>query len=222
MIINQTGATFEYEGVTYTVGGSVIGTAESEYKGLYGFITEIRDGEDKDTDNDTPDLYCEFDPPVLPHEVTALEEVFSDLYQQPKSIDDIILDLVIMAPTMVQPLDDLDEDRYHPTIYLVEEDWAVNGQRCCSSDVFTDLRDAIRHLNFKLKEEKREGCLVLWRDNEKFTERSSSPFSYRGYIEGEYDEKHYQLSIIEQQLCASDQFFHKMVELSEEGKKQER
>ena len=38
-----------------------------------------------------------------------LEEVFSDLYEEPKTIDDIILDLVIMAPSMVKPLDELKE-----------------------------------------------------------------------------------------------------------------
>ena len=36
MILNRTGAEFEYEGVTYTIGGAIVGTAESEYAGLYG------------------------------------------------------------------------------------------------------------------------------------------------------------------------------------------
>lgn len=38
MILNRTGAEFEYEGVTYTIGGAIVGTAESEYAGLYGRI----------------------------------------------------------------------------------------------------------------------------------------------------------------------------------------
>ena len=90
------GAEFEYEGVKYVVGQPVVATAESEYEGLHGTITEIRDGEDKETDNETPDIYCEFEPP---------EEVFSDLYDEPKELEDIILDLVIMAPGMVRPLE---------------------------------------------------------------------------------------------------------------------
>lgn len=36
MILNRTGTEFEYEGVTYTIGGAIVGTAESEYAGLYG------------------------------------------------------------------------------------------------------------------------------------------------------------------------------------------
>ena len=49
MILNRTGAEFAYEGVTYTIGGAIVGTAESEYAGLYGSINAIHDGEDKET-----------------------------------------------------------------------------------------------------------------------------------------------------------------------------
>ena len=109
MMINRIGAKFEYKGTTYVIGAPIVGTSESEYEGLYGTITEIRDGEDKETENKTPALYCSFEAPVLPCEVKKLEEVFSDLYEEPKTIDDIILDLVIMAPSMVKPLDELKE-----------------------------------------------------------------------------------------------------------------
>ena len=56
MIINRIGAEFEYEGTTYVVGAPIVGTSGSEYEGLYGTITEIRDGEDKETENETPDI----------------------------------------------------------------------------------------------------------------------------------------------------------------------
>ena len=69
MIINRPGAQFEYEGTIYKVGGLVVGTESSEYAGLYGTITEIWDGDDRETENDTPDLYCAFDAPALPCEV---------------------------------------------------------------------------------------------------------------------------------------------------------
>lgn len=104
MIINRPGAKFEYEGVVYTIGEAIVGTAESEYNGLFGSITEIRDGVDKETENETPDFYCTFEPPVLPHEIKELEAIFSDLYDSPKTLDDICLDEVIMAPSMVTPM----------------------------------------------------------------------------------------------------------------------
>ena len=47
MIIKEYGAEFEYNGTTYVIGEPIIGTAESEYEGLFGTITEIRDGSDK-------------------------------------------------------------------------------------------------------------------------------------------------------------------------------
>ena len=60
MIINQIDAQFQYEGVTYTIGGKVRANDASDYAGLYGTITEIRDGDDRETENSTPDIYCSF------------------------------------------------------------------------------------------------------------------------------------------------------------------
>ena len=57
MIINQSGAEFIYDGASYKIGDRIIGTPESEYEGLFGFIFEFRDGEDKETDNETPDIH---------------------------------------------------------------------------------------------------------------------------------------------------------------------
>ena len=93
-----------YEDVTYEVGMRIVGTAESEYECLYGVITKIRDGEENDTDNETPDIYCCFEQPVLPCGIQKLEERFSILYAEPKKLEDIILDAVIMAPDMIEPV----------------------------------------------------------------------------------------------------------------------
>ena len=205
MIINRIGAEFEYEGTNYAIGAPIVGTPESEYEGLYGTITEIRDGEDKETENETPDLYCSFEVPVLPCEVKKLEEVFSDLYDQPKTIDDIILDFVIMAPSMVEPLDDLKECRQHPRIYILLEDWAVDGEQGNSSEVYTDFNDAKRLLVQKLREEQESGCIPQWTDKENFVEHSTDSL-YECYIDGEYCENHYHIAIISQQLCVSPRF----------------
>ena len=67
MILNRTGAEFEYEGVTYTIGGAIVGTAESEYAGLYGRINAIHDGEDKETENETPPEQNSASPRCLRH-----------------------------------------------------------------------------------------------------------------------------------------------------------
>lgn len=102
MIINQEGLRYTYNGMTYTVGAAVMATEASEYRGLYGTITEIRDGSDRETENDTPDIYCCFEPPLFQEEIRELERRFTELYQSPKKLDEITLDMVIMAPEMVR------------------------------------------------------------------------------------------------------------------------
>ena len=212
MIINRIGAEFEYEGVTYIIGASILGTTESEYEGLYGSITEIRDGEDKETENETPDIYCSFEAPVLPFEVKELEKRFSDLYQEPKAIDDITLDLVIMAPEMICQLEDLKECRHHPMVYVLAEDWAVDGEHDNSSDIYTDYNDAKRLLVQKLGEEMDNGCIPNWNYHEGFI-ADSTPDSYECYLDGEYCENHYSISIVAQKLCASERFVRELAEI---------
>ena len=193
MIINQYGATFEYEGVTYTIGAPIVGTAESEYEGLYGTITEIRDGDDKDTENETPDLYCEFEPPVQPCEIKELEQVFSDLYDEPKTLDDIILDLVIMAPSMIRPLDQSQAQQEEIPIFIVMEDLAVDGEHGDSCELFIEYDDAKRCMDAKLREEMEMGIVPQWLGAGGI--ENSFKGSYEAYVDGEYVMNHYSISI---------------------------
>lgn len=101
MVIRQTGDTYKYENKSYTIGQRVYANGQSDWEGLFGVITEIRTDEDRETGNETPDIYCSFDVPELPAAVKELEERFSGLYGEPKTIDDIDLDEVIMAPEML-------------------------------------------------------------------------------------------------------------------------
>ena len=102
MIYETPNTGLEINGVFFGIGATVKGTDSSEYEGLTGHITEIRTDPDKDTENEGADIYCSFNPPETEEEIKNLEAIFSDLYQQPKTIDDIILDDVIMAAEMLQ------------------------------------------------------------------------------------------------------------------------
>lgn len=168
-------------------------------------ITEIRDGDDKETENETPDIYCEFEPPVLPCEEKELEAVFSDLYEEPKTVEDIIFDYVIMAPEMIRPLDDLHTMRGRVTIYLLTEDWAVNGEQESNCEAFTDYDDARRILTDRLCQELDEGGVPQWKVSESFKEYSTQDW-YEAYLEGEYMENHYKIMIVRQSLCVSPRF----------------
>lgn len=79
------------------VGGAVMNVNEScDYFGLKGVINEIRTGEDKETENPHDEVIVEYEVPEDSESIRELEERFSELYREPKSIDDIILDYVIM------------------------------------------------------------------------------------------------------------------------------
>ena len=152
MIINRTGTEYEYNHHYYKIGETIIATEESEYAGLVGAIYEIRDGNDKETENDTPDFYCAFEPPVLPQEVEELEQVFSALYGIPKKLEDISLDMVIMAPEMIRPYHAVQNSGYTTDIWIVMEDWAINDM--CDSDthLFSNRESAELHLRRLINE----------------------------------------------------------------------
>lgn len=144
MILNENGKSFEYDGLSYSIGDTIIGTDASEYEGLIGTIPEIRDGDDKDTENETPDIYCSFEAPVFPDDIKKPEETFSDLYEEPKTIDDIILDSVIMAPEMITPIDKRHQDTRKIKVYAVTEDWANNDNYGYDVTLFVTEKEAMR------------------------------------------------------------------------------
>lgn len=104
MIINRTGEIFAANGKEFTVGGMVWANTESDYSGLFGHITEIRDGDDKDTDNNGTDIYCDFMIPRHAYMVRNIETHFSALWLMPKHIGELSLGSVIMAPEMLEPV----------------------------------------------------------------------------------------------------------------------
>ena len=103
MILQENGTRFCTEGKVFTIGGIICANDESEYAGLCGTVMEIRSGDDCETENNTPDIYCAFDPPTSENMVLELEGRFSALYGEPKTMADIALDNVIMAPEMLEP-----------------------------------------------------------------------------------------------------------------------
>ena len=105
MILRENGTRFYVEGKVLTIGGRISANGESEYEGLFGTITEIRSGADRETENDVPDIYCDFEIPASEEMLRELEARFSDLYGETKTLDDISLDCVIMSPDMLEPLD---------------------------------------------------------------------------------------------------------------------
>ena len=205
MILNRTGATFTYDGNTYTVGDRVVATRESAYEGLFGTIQEIRTGKDKSTDNDTPDLHCAFLPPAIPAEVVTLESRFSALYRQKKMLDDITLDEVIMAPEMIRVINP--NGVHSITVYSVHEEWVLKGD--CGENRFPALDPD--HAKLKMTElihnDRAEGCISQWREHGAAEEEVTGENYYECWIHDEYCENHYKVSIETQTIPISEDVF---------------
>ena len=128
MILRENGTRFCADGKVFTIGGRISANGESEYEGLFGTITEIRSGADRETENDVPDIYCDFEIPASEEMLRELEARFSDLYGETKTIDDISLDCVIMSPDMLEPLRALRAFPVSPT--KDEAAWEVVTEVC--------------------------------------------------------------------------------------------
>lgn len=205
MILHNEGEKFLYMGTEYVVGGKVIATKETEYEGLVGKIIEIRDGEDKETDNDTPDIYCCFAEPVMSVNKEKLKKRFSDLWQQPMEIEDINLDQPVMAPDMIIPIDKLRNNKDKKKIYVLVEDAAVDGNDSLFVEAFTDYEEAKKHLEIRLNDEMENGMLLTPMDSKDFVVEESVD-SYEIYRRGRYCEWHYSVYIHEHEAELSDEF----------------
>ena len=205
MIFNQNGAIFTYDGSTYTIGDRVIATDESAYEGLFGTILEIRTGNDKSTDNDTPDFHCEFIPPALPAEVVALETRFSALYQQKKVLDDITLDEVIMAPEMIRVINPMGV--HSIAVYTVHEEWVLKGDYGENRYPAPDPDHAKLKMTELIHNDQAEGCISEWREHGAVEEEVTGENYYECWVQDEYCENHYKVSIETQSIPISEDVF---------------
>lgn len=194
MLLDKVGEAFYYEGKKYVIGEQVLANDASEYKGLFGRILEIRDGIDKETDNEEPEIYCEFEEPVLKSDIWNLEQRMSGLYGARMTLEDISLDLVIMGPDMISTIADIEANSPTAEIYILSEDWAVNDDYGHSTGAFTSLEMAKLSMRRMLAKEKQEGCIPVWSDEADFVE-DESDMSYSAYREGFWCESHYELTI---------------------------
>lgn len=199
MILNKYGDTFQYDGIDYAIGDIIVATDASEYEGLAGIIIEIRDGEDKETENETPDIYCSFEPPLLPEDVKALEETFSELYEESKTIEDIVLDMVIMAPEMIIHADKRSQNARKIKLYAVTEDWANNDEYGQSTTLFATKEAALKEFKLLLATEALNGIIGDIKGTFDYVEEFSS-IDYECYVDGFHEGNHYHAAVEEKEL----------------------
>lgn len=83
------------------VGTKVKANDSSMYEGLEGVVTEIREGENKDTDNIGRDIYVCFNEPETADIMCKVEDNYSELLGEVVDFNEIAIDEVIMADEML-------------------------------------------------------------------------------------------------------------------------
>lgn len=202
MLKKQSNEEWIYNGQRFYIGQRIIGTEQSEYEGLFGTVWEIRDGKDKETENETPDIYCSFDAPKLPYDIQQLEKTFSDLYGTPKTIEDIVLDEVIMSPDMIAPLDTVLPQK---TVYMLIEDWAHQGETGFRYRIYSDKNEAKKQMRLTFDRDLEEGFFEgLRSEPDADVIEESDENHYEIFRDGFYCEEHYALTIEEHILLGEN------------------
>lgn len=208
MILNTPEEKFIYNNITYKIGGKIYANEHSDYAGLIGTITEIRDGSDKDTENDGPDIYCSFEVPFFPADRQMIEERFSPLYGMPKTIDDLSLDMVIMDPEELLPVEIFENYCSKIPIFIVKENWAHEGDTGIKNYYYSAFEDAKIKMLFLLFDEKYEGLMAEWSEEESCIVEESKDYSYSCWINDNYLEEHYDVTLAQSEINYSP-FIHK-------------
>lgn len=206
MIVNKSGAEFTHNGKTYVIGEPIYTNDESDYRGLFGTIIEIRYGDDKETDNDTPDIYCALDEPVLLYDKQELEKRFSALYGEKKSVEDIILDFVILSPEMIVQVNSLTNNSPIIEAFTVKEKCCSQGENQVYSYIFTDYILAKQKFNELVAQDYQNGLINVWADDKDFRIESDED-SLTAWLNGNYFEEHYQIYIESESFSLSSPVF---------------
>ena len=203
MIFKSVNDTVEYMGKSYYVGEDIVGTSESVYDGLFGNIIEIRTDADKETDNQAPDIYCEFYALVFPEEVKRFENKVSLLYGKEKTLEDIALDRVVVAPEMIKLLTRSSETQTI-SVFTLEEDWAAEDGYGHLTEVYFDYDLARKNLCEKIFIQRLNGY-VKKLDKINLAEKYGND-CYEAYNSRSCTAKHYSVSIKKRDVCvrASD------------------
>lgn len=120
----------------------------------------------------------------------------------PKKLVDITLDSVIMAPDMIKSLTEKTDGR-KITIYSLEEDWAYDDDYGHTTEIFLDYMLAKKKLCEKIKNEKEDGSVERWLDDDELIEDYGNDY-YEAYLDGYYSSSHYLVDITSHSVSVND------------------
>ena len=136
---------------------------------------------------------------MLPEDVKALEETFSELYEESKTIEDIVLDMVIMAPEMIIHADKRSQNARKIKLYAVTEDWANNDEYGQSTTLFATKEAALKEFKLLLATEALNGIIADIKGTFDYVEEFSS-IDYECYVDGFHEGNHYHAAVEEMEL----------------------
>lgn len=205
MIINKTGDIFEHKGIPYIIGGKVYANDAGIYSGLYGKIAEIRSDGGQIPEQQEPDILCEFIPPILPEETQKLQESLSSQYGKEISVEAVLANRIRMSPGELDVIDE-SPNRQKLGIFLIREDWAVDGEPGFSSQITADPHFAAFAFRNMVFQERIDGCVSRWNDRQDF-EETITPDSYDCWLHDEYYENHYKVTVDHVRLALPTQIW---------------
>lgn len=203
MIYNKNGETFFYEDKMFIIGEEVL-ASDSDYAGLLGRITEIRTGDDKDTENEDPDIYCSFHTPIFSQDAELVRRMkFGN--------EELSLDLVIMAPKMLIPTRIVGDGLPTVTVYAVVEDCMVDGEDHGDTRLYSDKKHAEIVIRQSIEKERENGCIPGWKSSPLLVEEQYDDLYFTAYYKNEYCFNHYTVYLQEMQLSVSTPFLEKLL-----------
>lgn len=105
------------------IGDTVVSLPYEDYGGLIGIVTDIKPlgSPDRDTENETDDVYVDFENEYSSYRVEEILNVFRELYgDSEKEWVDCALDMVIMPPDVLLKIDwtKISEQEYRNMLLL--------------------------------------------------------------------------------------------------------
>ncbi len=202
MIYKKNGEMFFYEDKMFIIGEEVF-ASESDYAGLLGRITEIRTGEDRETENEGPNIYCSFQAPILNQDAEFVSKMrFGN--------EDLSLDLLIMAPEMLMPTRYVGGGLPTVKVYAVVEDCMIDGEDHGETRLFSDKKHAEIVLRQSIQKERENGCIAGWQSSDLFVEEQYNDLYFTAYFRNEYCFNHYTVYLQEMELSLSMPFIKDM------------
>ena len=107
-----------------------------------------------------------------------------------------------MAPDMIKSLTEKTDER-KITIYSLEEDWAYDDDYGHTTEIFLDYMLAKKKLCEKIKNEKEDGSVERWLDDDELIEDYGNDY-YEAYLDGYYSSSHYLVDITSHSVSVND------------------